>query len=517
MARLGRTEARRGSPTCRLVYAQLVGRCWAVGNSLTKLDASLAFPARTGLTSDASSALGSKSTSADSTIYRTDPRALRHAVWTRCQSSVDTTGKVVAVDLISEFIARYTKEYDFYSQAARLASQMLEADLRASGVRSIVTYRAKDASRLEDKCRGRLEDKQYKRVDDIYDDIVDLAGVRVALYFPGEQEQVEMAILRLFSQLEKKKVFPDPEARRPNKRFSGYSAAHYRVQLKENGLSEADKRYAKARIEIQVASVLMHAWSEVEHDLDYKQLGGDLSEQEHSVLDQLNGLVMAGEISLRMLQEAGENRVASGERKFLNHYELAAHLLSRVNHLINQPVGESGLGRVDDLFAMLVKTGKQTPQGLSPYLDSLHGNLEMRPLAEQVIDSLLSEDPARYADYDSLRGESYERKGGESQEEVTQHREIGHFLSSWVELEKILREIYVANGGDPNDRVIPTGRLLRNLAGFDDATIGEIDLLRQVRNRVAHGHNVPSIDVLMECTERIKEVTRRIKGISDIR
>lgn len=420
------------------------------------------------------------------------------------------------MDLIGEFIERYTKEYDFYNQAARLASQMLEADLRASGVRSIVTYRAKDASRLEDKCRGRLDDKQYGKVDDIYDDIVDLAGVRVALYFPGEQDQVEKAILRLFSQLEKKKIFPDPEARKTNKIFSGYSAAHYRVQLKEHGLSDAEKRYAKARIEIQVASVLMHAWSEVEHDLDYKQLGGDLSEQEHSILDQLNGLVMAGEISLRMLQEAGENRVAGEERKFLNHYELAAHLLSRVNHLIDQPVGEAGLGRVDDLFAMLVKTGKQTPQGLSPYLDSLHENLEMRPLAEQVIDSLLSEDPSRYADYDSLRGEVYTRKGGESLEEAVRHREIGHFLSSWVELEKVLREINLANGGDPNDRMIPTGRLLRNLAGFDDATIGEIDLLRQVRNRVTHGHNTPSIDVLMECTQRIKEVTKRIKGPGNI-
>ncbi|MFF6828092.1 GTP pyrophosphokinase family protein [Streptomyces longwoodensis] len=418
--------------------------------------------------------------------------------------------------LIEDFIARYTKEYDFYNQAARLSSQILESDLRASGVRSIVTYRAKDVSRLEEKCRSRCGDKQYRSVDDIYEDIVDLAGVRVALYFPGEQEQVEKAILRLFGQLEPKRVFPDPGNHRPDRRFSGYSAAHYRVQLKEQEMSDLDRRYAKARIEIQVASVLMHAWSEVEHDLDYKQLGGDLSEQEHSILDQLNGLVMAGEISLKMLQEAGENRVANEERKFLNHYELAAHLLSRVNHLIDEPVGDAGLGRVDELFAMLVKTGKQTPQGLSPYLDSLHGNLEMRPLAEQVIDALLSEDSSRYEAYNSLRGEAYGREDGENQEEAMKHRAIGHFLSSWVELEKLLREVYLANGGNPNDHTIPTGRLLRKLVSIDDATIGEIDLLRQVRNRVTHGHNAPSIDVLMECTERLKAVTDRILNSGDI-
>lgn len=63
-------------------------------------------------------------------------------------------------------------------------------------------------------------------------------------------------------------------------------------------LSEAEKRYAVARVEVQVASVLMHAWSEVEHDLVYKPLQGGLSTEEYAILDELNGLVMAGEIAL---------------------------------------------------------------------------------------------------------------------------------------------------------------------------------------------------------------------------
>jgi ppGpp synthetase/RelA/SpoT-type nucleotidyltranferase len=71
-------------------------------------------------------------------------------------------------------------------------------------------------------------------------------------------------------------------------------------------LSDAQKRYAEARAEIQVASVLMHAWSEVNHDLAYKPLQGELSEDEYSILDELNGLVIAGEIALERLQRAGE-------------------------------------------------------------------------------------------------------------------------------------------------------------------------------------------------------------------
>src|SRR5436309_10122629 len=96
--------------------------------------------------------------------------------------------------LIEDFIARYRKEYDFYDQAARLVAQTLEANLQAAGIRSMVTSRAKALGRLEDKCRQRAPLKNYMNVADIYSDIVDLAGTRVALYFPAERDQVDKLI-----------------------------------------------------------------------------------------------------------------------------------------------------------------------------------------------------------------------------------------------------------------------------------------------------------------------------------
>src|SRR5262245_19053741 len=173
------------------------------------------------------------------------------------------------IDVINVFIARYVKEYDFYDQAARLAKERLEVSLRMSGVRCMVTSRAKDVSRLEEKCRQRDRVRGYEHVDQIYDDIADLAGVRVALYFPAERHQVDSAIKNLFRPVEPRREFPNPGNGRTGKRFSGYSAAHYRVQLKADELNESNKRFTLAKVEIQVASVLMHAWSEVEHDLVY--------------------------------------------------------------------------------------------------------------------------------------------------------------------------------------------------------------------------------------------------------
>lgn len=157
-----------------------------------------------------------------------------------------------------------------------------------------MTSRAKSAARLEPKVRARAVRKSYSTPDDIYNDIVDLAGARVALYFPEQRDQVDALVRQLFTVLDHR-TFPDTSAKPSyEKRFSGYWAAHYRVQLREPFLADSQKRYTEARIEIQVASVLMHAWSEVEHDLVYKPLQGRLSDEEYDILDELNGLVDCG-------------------------------------------------------------------------------------------------------------------------------------------------------------------------------------------------------------------------------
>ena len=57
----------------------------------------------------------------------------------------------------------------------------------------------------------------------------------------------------------------------------------------------------------------MHAWSEVEHDLIYKPMQGTLSEEELAILDELNGLVLTGEIALERLQAAGNERIQNSQ------------------------------------------------------------------------------------------------------------------------------------------------------------------------------------------------------------
>ncbi len=418
------------------------------------------------------------------------------------------------MDLIAQFVSRYRKEYDFYEQACRMTAQILDSNLQSAGVRAIVTSRAKNPTRLETKVRQREAKKSYAQVEDIYDDIVDLAGVRVALYFPAERDEVGRIIKALFNPVEEPKEFPTAALPSYKKRFSGYWATHYRVRLPEKSLNDSQKRYADAKIEIQVASVLMHAWSEVEHDLVYKPVQGQLSLEEYAILDELNGLVLAGEIALERLQRAGELRISAHDRAYTNHYDLASSLLDLSREkLAGLNVHESVIGRVDLLFYLLKQLNLNTPEHLAKYVSALHTDFELRPLAEQVIDQVLSEDPARYEVFDQVRildvpFSDLEKPGSFR---FTRSGAIGEFISLWIEYEALLRMLATERGiSTPS---MPSMRIIRQLDATPEDLRESAERLRRFRNQLVHGIEIPDVDLIRSQTAELGTLLGRLREI----
>jgi ppGpp synthetase/RelA/SpoT-type nucleotidyltranferase len=413
------------------------------------------------------------------------------------------------MDLIEDFIARYRKEYDFYDQAARLVAQSLDAALQSAGIRAIVTSRAKSPSRLEDKIRQRDKTKHYKNIEEIYLD-------RVALYFPGERDQVEKLVRELFTPIAPRKEFPGEATPTYAKRFSGYWATHYRLRLRESTLNDAQRRYVDAVVEVQVASVLMHAWAEVEHDLVYKPLEGRLSDEEYAILDELNGLVIAGEIALERLQKAGEVRVAALGHTFANHYELAAYLLDKAGSILKGPASESSLGRVDLLQALLEKLDLVTPEKLERYISVLSSDTERRPLAEQIVDQLLAEDESRYKLYEEIKT-TKDRTPWKGQEKIIDSeavKPIGVFLSKWIELERLVRHIVEIRTGK-SAGVLPPMRLLGSLQVSNARTRSELESIRRLRNNLVHGIEVPEPPILLEAAQRLEQILAELRKTLD--
>lgn len=401
------------------------------------------------------------------------------------------------LDVIDEFLRSYERELDFYQEASRLCGQACELQLRAAGKRAIVTYRAKNPQRLGEKLRKRDHERNYSDAQTITDDIIDLAGVRVALYFPTDQKDIDRIIKSLFTLVRDPKTFPDHTATTTGdyqKQFSGYHATHYLVRLKADALGEDQQRYITARIEIQVASVLRHAWAEVEHDLSYKPLSGNLSTDEQAILDELNGMVLAGDIALERLQRAFERRVNTGNAAFTNHYELAAYLYRELHQ---NDENEYPLGRIDHFFQLLKHFHADTPDVIKPYLSAVITDPEHdRPIADQLIDLFITDNPQRYAAYEAIRARS--TIALEQRSSALQHV-LGTFLTEWISLEHVLQPQVAIN---PGTKPSSFGLRLATL-GLPPLLRDEYDRLRHFRNDIVHGVNIPPLLTLVELTNRI--------------
>lgn len=414
-------------------------------------------------------------------------------------------------DIIDRFIERYRREYDFFDQAARLAYGQLEAALASSGIRAMVTYRAKKPDRLEKKLRQRFSEKLYNSTEDIYRDIADFAGVRVALYFPAERAEVEKIVREIFNLTSEPKSFPGESKPNYKKRFSGYWASHYRVRLQDSSLQDSQKRYADALIEIQVASVLMHSWSEVEHDLVYKPLQGKLSDDEYTILDELNGLVLVGEIALERLQRAVEARVTQEGSKFSSHFELASFLLKAAAPLLKSGSTESALGRVDTLYALLKKFSQNTPEQILPLVASLHGDVEKRSISDQIVDQIIDVDEEKYKAYIDIRRKTDYENSLKGEGSTISNEVFGEFMRQWIELEKTLLEASRAYGLSGPEFVF--GRnLIRKFENLDPDSKRKLEWIRVLRNKALHGHGEIDPYEMKEAAKILRNIIKILRG-----
>lgn len=163
-------------------------------------------------------------------------------------------------------MAAFDARLGLYRDLADAAHDAVGKVLRAADIQiHSITRRAKTRESFAAKIRR--PDKGYSQLSDV----TDLAGVRVTTYFVEDVDHVSRALHDAFAidqqQSIDRRKFEDPS------RF-GYSSLHYvarfggsRAELPEN------RRFSELTFEIQIRSILQHAWAEIEHDLGYKSAG----------------------------------------------------------------------------------------------------------------------------------------------------------------------------------------------------------------------------------------------------
>jgi putative GTP pyrophosphokinase len=223
-----------------------------------------------------------------------------------------------------------------------------------------ISARAKESASL----RWKLESKAGNCSD--LSHITDLAGIRVITYFPDDVDTVAAAIRKEFeidwdNSIDKRTLL-DPD------RF-GYLSLHYVMTLSRTRTDQAEfGRFAGLRAELQIRSILQHAWAEIEHDLGYKSHRA-LPQQVRRRFSRLAGLLELADAEFRDVRDT------------LKNYE------STLKHgLATDPssitIDQASLGafiRVSEDVA-----------ALDAYLREHHGTVDAEALSRDFIDRLVN-------------------------------------------------------------------------------------------------------------------------------
>lgn len=160
-------------------------------------------------------------------------------------------------------LADYRDTMSRYVDLALGAKTLVEQLLADRGIMvHSVTSRHKDPSSLARKLRK--PDADYSSLGDI----TDLAGVRITTYFEPDVSLVSRLINEEF-EIDTENSVDKGDSLDPD-RF-GYLSVHHIASLSKTRSKLTEyRRFNGMKFEIQVRSILQHAWAEIEHDLGYK-------------------------------------------------------------------------------------------------------------------------------------------------------------------------------------------------------------------------------------------------------
>ena len=162
-----------------------------------------------------------------------------------------------------ELLEQYRSLLPVYSKMAELISEKLKGFFDEAGlIVAAVEHRVK----TEESLAGKLQLKGNK-YSSIYD-ITDIIGLRVITFYIDDVDKVASALERMFeidweNSVDKRKAHETDSF--------GYLSLHYICRIPEKSYTDPEHpELNKIRFEVQMRTVLQHAWANMNHDTGYK-------------------------------------------------------------------------------------------------------------------------------------------------------------------------------------------------------------------------------------------------------
>lgn len=164
---------------------------------------------------------------------------------------------------VEELIDQYRREQPLYERLAAEVAHVLEVALRDSRVRvHNIEHRVKAVDSLAEKLR-----RPGKNYSDLAS-IPDLAGIRIVVY---ELPHLDVVVQLCADLFDVEEMPQDPLSQEQVNHF-GYMSKHLIIKAGEVRAALVEwKLLGDRRAEIQIRTVLQHAWADVSHEYEYKQ------------------------------------------------------------------------------------------------------------------------------------------------------------------------------------------------------------------------------------------------------
>jgi ppGpp synthetase/RelA/SpoT-type nucleotidyltranferase len=160
-------------------------------------------------------------------------------------------------------LAQYDSSITQYGVYGAQLRTLLERILPGAGITvHSITSRVKSRASFERKLSTKGD--RYQSLTDI----TDIAGVRIITYLSDDVDKIADLVEREFA-VDRANSIDKRGALDPD-RF-GYNSLHYVIEMSPDRILLSEYReFATLKAELQIRSILQHAWAEIEHDLGYK-------------------------------------------------------------------------------------------------------------------------------------------------------------------------------------------------------------------------------------------------------
>lgn len=279
---------------------------------------------------------------------------------------------------IKELLLEYEYKIESYKDFAFTIKSLLEKVLKNNGFnKQSVTCRAKDRNSLSKKIKKTEYLGKLSKISDIND----IAGCRIIFYLEKDIERVIPLLRSDFKIIDYKLLYST------NK----YNGIHLIVSLKKDRLKLNEyKNFADLKCEIQLTTVLHHAWSELEHDVIYKP-EKELLEFDPKTFESLK----------KRFSEIMENQIKEAQHGFDFIFEEVEKLrqgketfdVSFINTIINAKSINSLYENLKLFLKYIDEYGDKTPKNINIIDIVMQALSKSRSLQEEKIKTPLGDFP----------------------------------------------------------------------------------------------------------------------------